>query len=72
MKIAMRWLSSYRSVQCVGFDRPLVIETVPHCSPVKDQIKIKIFATGINFADLLQCKGGYVGCAELNGCVNDE
>lgn len=44
---------------CEGFDKPLVLKKIPYVSPPNDCVNIKVAAAGINFADILQCKGLY-------------
>ena len=58
---AMRWASS-RSAVCVGFDSPLEIQSTAEgeSKPLhKGQVRVKVAAASINFADILQCKGKY-------------
>ena len=57
-----RWLSTTRSAVCVGFDSPLVVQSGADGStdPLSPgQVRVKVAAAAINFADILQCKGKY-------------
>lgn len=54
--------ASSRSAVCVGFDSPLEIHSSAdgESKPLhKGQVRVKVAAAAINFADILQCKGQY-------------
>jgi len=44
-----------------GGPEVLELQTVPDAQPAPDQLLIKIEAGGLNFADILTARGGYVG-----------
>jgi NADPH:quinone reductase len=47
------------STLCESFDKPLALIKLPYVPPPEDSVCIKVAAAGINFADILQCKGLY-------------
>ena len=47
------------STLCESFDKPLAIQRLTYCAPADDCVNVKVSAAGINFADILQCKGLY-------------
>lgn len=56
--------SAVRSAVCIGFDSPLQIREDPaDCCNTQPlglgQVRVKVAAAAINFADILQCKGKY-------------
>ncbi|CAL1527162.1 unnamed protein product [Lymnaea stagnalis] len=51
---------SYRAAVCTKLGDPLVIKEFPHPAKLKEtEVLIATHATGINFADILTCKGLY-------------
>lgn len=61
-RVCMRGLSSAKSAVCIGFDAPLDILMKSEGSTqqlTKGQVRVKVAAAAINFADILQCKGKY-------------
>jgi len=57
-----RHLSSPRSAVCVGFDSSLEVQSGANGSTealTPGQVRVKVSAAAINFADILQCKGKY-------------
>ncbi|WP_417249997.1 NADPH:quinone oxidoreductase family protein [Celeribacter sp.] len=42
-----------------AFDQPPAMETVPLPQPARGEVQLRVRACGLNFADLLMCKGQY-------------
>lgn len=48
-----------RAVQVVEYGKPVQIRNIAIPEPALDEVRIKVLAAGVNFADLLQIKGLY-------------
>jgi NADPH2:quinone reductase len=67
-----------RAFQIKSFDTPPMVEDVPVPEPAEGEIRVRIHACGVNFADLLMAKGTYqdtpalpfVGGMEAAGIVD--
>ena len=54
-----------KAFQVTDFDSNPTIEDIPKPTPTPNQIRIKIMACGLNFADLLMQNGSYQDTPEL-------
>jgi len=48
-----------KALQVTGFSEPIEIQEIPVPEPKQGEIRVKIYACGLNFADLLMQKGTY-------------